>query len=192
MTTSNVYDPSTETFEDDKALERSHVAMRDAGEQVEDTVFVDTFSFSIDEEYELPGTGGQTILFSRMNEGQKSDFQKQTNKDVRIQRTTGDARMQVDPASERHALIRISVTGWTLKKRDHKGNIVGISFDQKLLKEWMMSADPKFVQGLEKAIRESNEWMKNEMTTEEIDREIENLKEQKVRLEEDNAKKESS
>src|SRR5687768_634318 len=91
-----------------------------AGVQLEEEVYEDYYGFDTKEIFNLPD-GKQYIEFQPMNEGAKSKFQKLTNKDVVVERSTGNARMKMDPASERHALITESVTNWKLMRRTDKG-----------------------------------------------------------------------
>lgn len=180
----------TSSFDEDPNIERMHQNMVAGGERIEETVYVDTFAFEVEEVFEIPRSGGQKIFFQRMNEGKKSAYQKLTNQDVRIQRTTGDAKMKVDPAGERHQLIKQSVTGWTLVTRNGRsGDWETVPFDEKTLTNWLNKTNPKIVQDLEKAIREANEWMKNEFTVEEYDKQIEDLQQKRDALAEEEAKK---
>ena len=131
---------------------------------------VDYFGFQADETYVLPD-GKQTITFSIMNEGQKAKFQKMTSRDLVIQRNQ-DARMKMDPANERHELIRSSVTGWNLYRGGQP-----IPFTERNLKDFLELADPRIIEGLEKAIRKANPWLLSEMKSEDIREEIKNLEE---------------
>lgn len=192
-TTSPGQTQDTSSFDGDQSIERMHQNMVAGGERIEERVYVDTFAFEVPEEFEIPKSGGQKIFFVRMNEGKKSAYQKMTNQDVRIQRTTGDAKMKVDPAGERHELIRQSVTGWNLVTRNPQtGEWRDVKFEPSTLADWLKKTNPKIVQDLEKAIREANEWMKNEFTVEEYNKQIEDLIQKRDALEEDEAKKASS
>lgn len=167
------------SFDNDPNIEAIHANMLANGEQIEDMKILDTWAYNIEEEWVFPD-GIQKIFFKRMTEGEKADFQKRTNKDIRVQRSTGDAKMSVDPASERHALIELSVTGWKLYKKVRQGNrevMAETQFDKKALKDWMLNTNPKFVQDLERAIREANEWMKIDASVEALEAEREALDE---------------
>lgn len=182
------------TFDDDPDLERANRNIAESGEQIEERVYVDTFSFIHEEEYVIPRTGGQTIKFMRMNEGKKSEFQRRTNQDIRIQRTTGDAKMRVDAASERHILIELSVTGWTLVRYNSHPGIERweqVRFNEKSLAQWLANADPTIIQGLEKEIRSKNDWMVAEDSEEAIEEQITNLQERLERIREQKAKDET-
>lgn len=179
------------SFDNDPHVEAVHQNMIDAGESIEDLKIIDTWSYNLSEEWVFPD-GIQKIYFKRMNEGEKAEFQKRTNKDIRVQRSTGDAKLSVDPASERHILIMLSVTDWKLYKKVRQGNrevMAETKFDQKALKEWMEGTNPKYVQELEKAIRESNEWMAVEASVDALEKERENLDERiKAAKEQEKAK----
>lgn len=174
------------SFDNDTDLEQTHKNMIDSGHRVEDTVEIDYFGFSSDERWYFPGQAKlpedqkQYLTVQKMNEGAKAKYQKSTNRDIRIQRTTGDARMSVDAVEERHQLIRISVTGAHVKRRLPDGTL---RFDDKkverLISEWLEGGNPDHVQDLEKFIRELNPWMRTDMSTEEIDNEIERLQDLK-------------
>ena len=130
----------------------------------------DYFGFQATETYTLPD-GKQYIEFSIMNEGQKAKFQKMTSRDLVIQRNQ-DARMKMDPANERHELIRSSVTGWNLYRGGQP-----VVFNDRNLKDFLELADPRIIEGLEKAIRKANPWLLSEMKSEDIREEIKNLEE---------------
>lgn len=130
----------------------------------------DYFGFQATETFTLPD-GKQFIEFSIMNEGQKAKFQKMTSRDLVIQRNQ-DARMKMDPANERHELIRSSVTGWNLYRGGQP-----IPFTERNMKDFLELADPRIIEGLEKAIRKANPWLLSEMKSDDIREEIKNLEE---------------
>jgi hypothetical protein len=139
---------------------------------------VDYFGFSQEETYYLPD-GEQYFKFRVMNEGDKSQFQRRTQRDVVVERQSGNARMKMDQAQERHELIRTCVTGWNLYRGGQP-----IQYNERALKDFLELADPKIVEGLETAIRKANPWLLGEMSSEDIRKEIDNLEEMyKVALE---------
>jgi hypothetical protein len=115
--------------------------------------------------------GEQYIEFKVMNEGAKTRFQKLTNQDLTIGRDN-TAKVKMDPAAERHTLIKTSVTNWHMFKG---GEPVGYS--PQVLEKWLEVADPKIVEDLELAIRKANPWLQADMSVEEIDKEIDRLHE---------------
>lgn len=133
--------------------------------------FDDYWNFSKSERFMFPD-GKQWIDFQVMNEGQKSDYQRATNRDITINRKSGNATLRNDIADERHALIKTSVTGWNLRK---DGNWIG--FDKRTLESWLQFANPSLIEDLEVEIRKANPWLQGEMTVEDIDKEIDRLRE---------------
>lgn len=155
-------------------------AARAAGVVTDVPVFTDYFAFEDKQKHTLPD-GVQFFLLSRMNEGQKAKFQRDTRSDITVKRATGDAQMKADPAGERHALIKACVVDWHMLERDAEGRPSPIPFSVsgrgRNLEQWLSVADPKIVEDLEKACRKLNPWLLSEMSVEDIDKEIENLKE---------------
>lgn len=156
-------------------------AARADGVTLEEEVFVDYFGFSDTQKHFLPD-GKQWFMLQRMNEGQKAKYQREIRSDITIQRSTGDAKMKTDPATERHALIKSCVIDWNLRTRDERTReIIQIPFSLSAnkfnLEKWLSVADPRLVEDLEKACRKLNPWLLADMSVEDIDREIESLKE---------------
>lgn len=132
---------------------------------------VDYFGFQQSERFYFPDKVTY-VEYNIMSEGMKSKFQKMTQRDVVVEKGSGNARMRMDPASERHELIRQCVTGWNLVRN---GSLV--PFDSRSLKDFLELADPRLIEDLEKALRKANPWLLGEMASEDIEKEIENLQE---------------
>lgn len=134
---------------------------------------IDYFGFQQTSRYTFPD-GITYFELKAMNEGEKSKFQKLTQRDLVLEKNSGNARFKMDPATERHELIKSSVVGWNLKR-----NGVPVPFEQvgraNPLNDFLELADPKIVEEIELAIRKLNPWLLNDMTVEEIDKQIEEL-----------------
>lgn len=139
--------------------------------------FEDYWSFSQTERYVLPD-GKQWIEFNIMNEGQKSSYQKKINRDIKINRKSGDASIKSDIADERHALIETSVVNWNMRQG---GN--NVAFSVQMLRNWLNVANPRIVEALEFAIRKANPWLQGDMSIEDIDEEIQRLQELRIETE---------
>lgn len=133
--------------------------------------FVDYFGFQSTTKWYLPD-GVQYFEIQVMNEGMKAKFQKSTSKDLIMERKSGDARMRVNPADERHQLIKTCVVNWNLYRGGKPQ-----PFGERALQDFLQLTDPRLVEDLEKEIRKANPWLLGEMSVEDIDKEIENLKE---------------
>lgn len=134
----------------------------------------------------------QWIEFKKMNEGDRGRFQSRTRPDVVMNQKSGEARIPFDQANERKELILTSCTDWHVVRRNAKtgqfelvpwtGNSPGGNLGQ-----WLQTANPALVMELEKTIRKANPWMLQEMSVEQIDKEIadlEDLRRQAVEREE--------
>jgi hypothetical protein len=133
-----------------------------------DEVYEDYWGTDEKHEFYLPD-GKQYFVFQIMDEGAKARFQRKTNQDISIGRDN-TAKVRMDPASERHTLIKESVVDWYLYKDGRP-----VAFDNGKLEKWLSVAPPKIVEDLELAIRKANPWMQAEMTVEMIDEQIRNL-----------------
>jgi len=150
-------------------------ALPDAGESYENYWGVDeTFK------YYLPD-GKQFFEIKPMDEGGKSKFQKMTNKGLRMNQRTQDATIDVDPANERHTLIKESVVGWKIMQKGPEGSWsefpcpADANLRRRNLETILDRFNPKAVQDLEFFIRTKNPWMQADMDVEQIDEEIERL-----------------
>lgn len=127
----------------------------------------------------------QTITFKVMSEGERMDYQRKTNKPIKIDRRDDSATIRPDLAQDRFELIMQSVTDWTLVRKDGD-EWLPIPFSKTMLGNWVKVSSPKIIGELEKAIQKANPWMQAEMSIADIDEEIANLqdlREQKVKEE---------
>lgn len=139
---------------------------------------VDYFGFSGSTTHVLPD-GISRVTIKTMNEGEKSRYQRLTQRDVVLERGSGNARMKVDQSEERHALIETCVVDWNFVR-----NGSPVPFTKQNMNDFLKLADPKIVEDIEKACRKANPWLLGEMTVEDIDREIANLQEMRQVAEE--------
>lgn len=151
------------------------------GIRTEEEVFTDYWGFSDTKNHYLPD-GRQYFIIQRMNEGAKAKYQREIRSDITIQRSTGDAKMKADPATERHALLGACVVGWHILAKDPQTGLpyevpFSHSTGKQNFQSWLAGADPRLVESLEKECRKLNPWLLQEMTVADIDKEIENLKE---------------
>jgi hypothetical protein len=123
----------------------------------------------------VPDQYKQYVTFVSMNEGRRTRYQKKTSRPLHIERENNDARMTVDQAADRHALLETSITGWKIFRGGDE-----LMFRPSLLLEFLKFANPLHIDKLEKAIRDANPWMIAEMTSEQIEKEIANLEQKLV------------
>lgn len=162
-------------------------ALPDEAPDLNDEVYEDYFGFDEQKTFTLPD-GKQHIYFKVMSEGDRARFQSSVNRDITVARQTGDAKISADPAAERHALLSASVTGWSLKRKNNRGEWEDAPFSTgnkgSEFEKWLAKANPKLVDDLEFAIRKANPWMQADMSVEDIDKEIDRLVELKVQVQE--------
>ncbi|MGE0342554.1 MAG: hypothetical protein AB7O86_05760 [Porticoccaceae bacterium] len=130
----------------------------------------DYFGFGGSYEHYLDD-GVSYVELKVFNEGERSSFQNQTNRDVRIHKG-GDASVKMVPGNERHALLKLAIVGWNLRT---KGGPIACTPPN--VDKFIKSSDPRVVDDIEKAIRTQNPWLLADVSIEDIDKEIETLTE---------------
>jgi hypothetical protein len=157
---------------------------------VEEEIFFD--SFTPDERFRffLPD-GKQFIEFKQMTEGDKLSYERQTNRDLRVDQKQGLAHFKVDQGGDRHRLIELVVTGWYLKIRSKNGKgFENYAFTPANLRTWLDQANPKVIADLHsEIIRRNPGVLGSDMEEEDILKEIEDLQEQLVELRKEKAGK---
>ena len=162
--------------------------------QDEERVIENYYGFSEQHRFQLPD-GVQWIDYKIMDEGKRSMFQKLTNKDITLRRQSGDASIKVDPAEERKVLLEQSVVDWYMLKpkpgvanprveSDFEPAKFSIGSPGSEFNQWLAKANPKVVDDLEFAIRKANPWMQADMDVEQIDEEIDRLRDLRKQAEE--------
>lgn len=174
---------------DDAAQE--HIAqteanMKAAGVPTHEPVIVDYFGFEETYVVSLPD-GRQTIEHKVLNEGQKRKYQNSINRDVVIQRATGDAKMRMAPGDERHHLLKQAITGWNMFRNGQP-----YAFSARNLDDFLELAPPKIIDIIEKEVRKANPWLLQELSIEDIDKEIASLQEMREKKVEEEAGKSAS
>lgn len=151
--------------------------MAAAGVPVADSGEVDYFGFSDTKRVKLPD-GKQWVDIKALNEGERTKFQSKTSRDVVVARTSGDARLRMAPELERHALLEEAIIGWSVRRKDpNKGDYYDVPFTRQFLKEFLDTTNPTITNLIEKEVRKLNPWTMNEMSSDDIKREISDLEE---------------
>lgn len=167
----------------------------EAGEIIEDRQYVDYFAEPETHRHYLPD-GKQYFDFQELREGGKALYEKATNKDIRVQRATGDARLAVDPATQRQVMIRLSIVDAVLYQRNSQGRLEQLAFDRnKPGRFWEICFEKlpaKLVQDLYEKIQKVNTWLAADDDLDALKEERERLNERIERAEEEHAKKLSS
>lgn len=167
-----VSDLTQEQIEAEEARARSIEAnMQAAGLPTQVAVQEDYFAFDETHREFLPD-GLTYVEHKELTEGDRRKYLNATNRDVRLQKTSGDAIIRMSPGDERKALLKAAVKGWNF--------LVGgqpLSFNDRNLDKWLEVANPKHIDIVEKAVRKANPWLLAEVSVEELDKEIASLQE---------------
>lgn len=161
-------------------------AMRAAGAATETHSYVDYFDFDDTRRVMLPD-GVSYVEIQVLNEGARRKYLNSTNRDVTIQRATGDARMSIASGDDRVALLTEAIVGWNLQTVDRDGKMADVKFDPRALTRFLDKASPVVIDIIEKEVRIDNPWLTADITIEQIDEQIkqlEEMREQKLREEE--------
>ena len=163
---------STDTdFGHDAAQVSTDNAMRKAGVPVTEVVQVDYFDFEVTRTVTLPD-GISFVEHKELTEGQRKKYLNSINRDVIVHRQTGDARMRMAPGDERHALLLTAISGWNLKRAGQ-----ALPFNEANVKKFLDAASPRVIDLIDKEVRKANAWLIQDMSVEDIDKEIETLQE---------------
>jgi hypothetical protein len=139
-------------------------------------VIEDYFGFSETHRWYFPDKQ-QFLEYQVMNEGAKKQYQTKSNRDVVLERHSGNARLKMDTGEERHQLLIAATVGWYMVRN---GKPIPWAVSQ--FKLWLDGANPRLVEQFEKEVRKANPWLLADMTVEDIDKEIESLEEMKAEI----------
>ena len=159
--------------------------MREAGVSPDTPVQVDYFGFSETHTVYLPD-GKSYLQHQTLNEGSRRKYLNEVNREVKLQKTTGDAIMKVQSGSERMSLLKAALTGWNLQRNGDP-----IAFNPRNVEEFLTVANPKIIDIIEKDVRLKNPWLMAELTLEDIDQQIDELQEMRAKKMEEDEGKES-
>jgi hypothetical protein len=145
-------------------------AMRAEGIDPYEKVQVDYFATVEDSRTVLPD-GVSWVSHKQMNEGDRKRYLKAVNRDLKIQKGTGDAIMKVSAGEDRTALLKVAITGWNLVRGG-----APLAFSPANL-EALLNGPVHVLELIEKDVKKNNPWLFQDATVEDIDEEIERLQE---------------
>ena len=180
-----------EETEDERAERKARAMqeMESTGANTNEHVQVDYFGFDETFKVYLPD-GVSYIEHSVLNEGSRRKYMNSVNREVRLQKS-GDAFMKMAGGDERHALLEAAIVGWNLTRYDQRsGEYKNVRFNKQELQAFLDVAPPSVVDVIEKDIRDKNPWLTGDVTIEDIDEqmaELKELREKKVQEAEGNA-----
>lgn len=167
-----------DTNDRDKQVEE---AMSEAGVSTSDPVQVDYFGFEEVNTVMLPD-GKSYVQHQTLTEGARRKYLNSVNREVRLQKASGDAILRMQTGEERFALLKAALVGWNLVR-----NSQPVPFTTRAVDEFLEKAPPKIIDVIEKDVRKHNPWLMQDVTLEDIDQqiaELEELREQKLKEDE--------
>jgi hypothetical protein len=171
MDTDTAVTPAHITAFDDERTVAMDTEMAAQGVAPLEHVPTDYFAFDEDFVIDLPD-GVSKIFHKVLNEGKRTKYLSKVNRDVKFQKSTGDAIMRVGGGTEKAALLGVAITGWQLTSGGQ-----AVPFSPQNLTRFLESANPKIVDLIEREVKKKNPWLLQDMTVEDIDAEIESLQE---------------
>lgn len=169
-------------YDDDRtrAIEANMLA---DGVSTHEAVQVDYFAFDEIRDYVLPD-GKSIIQLKVLTEGDRRKYLNATNRDVRFQKSSGDAIMRMSPGDEKAALLMASIFGWNLLKDGRQ-----VPCNESSKRQFVDRADPKIIDLIDKEIKKLNPWLLAELSIEDIDKEIASLEDmRRTKLDEEAGK----
>lgn len=127
------------------------------------------------------------IQYNKMNEGQKAKYELRTQSDFELDRRSGNAKVRIDAAKQRHELIAAAASGWNLLAGGQP-----VPFTEQNLRRWISVANPAIVADLADEITKANPWTQEDMTAQDIRDEIKNLEQLLAEKEKEEAEKAGS
>lgn len=183
----------SDTIEAETAEQRDRrikAEMEAGGFNPTQSVAVDYFGVDRTEKVMFPD-GVSYVVIKELDEGARRKYQNATNKDVRLARQTGDAYMKLGAGDDRLALLKVAIVDWNLKRAKSATDptLFDVPFKASELDKFLDKAPTSIVDLIEKRIRKMNSWVEGEITLEDIDKQMEELKEMRERkLEEEEGK----
>jgi len=129
------------------------------------------------------------IEHETLNEGGRRAYLDAVNREVRLKKDSGDAILKMQSGSERKVLLERAIVGWNLLGPDGKPLKFSKGSPGSTLSQFLDQADPAIIDIIEKDVRKKNVWLMNDLSVEDIDKQIAELQEmraEKVKVEEGN------
>ena len=151
-------------------------AMKAEGVSTTEAVVEDYFGFAEDFKVMLPD-GISYIIHSSLNEGARRSYLNNQNRDITVEKVTGNAKVKVMQGEERFALLKAAITGWSLQTKNKVNDLVPVVFTTAKLVEFLEKAPPKIIDIIEKDVRKHNPWLMAQATSDDIREQIKELEE---------------
>ena len=107
--------------------------------------------------------GQTTVTVKRLNEGERRDFMKSTQKPLKVSQADQTVEMMPDMVGTRHALIKAALTDWNFE--------VGgapLPFNPGNVRRLLDEGDPAVIDEIEEAARETNPWLLDDVSLDDL------------------------
>jgi hypothetical protein len=166
-------------------------SMRADGVSTEEPTQVDYFGFDETHTVRLPD-GKSFIVHKELNEGARKDYLNKQNREITVERVTQNMKLKVESGEERFQLLMAAIIDWNLVRKHSKtGETVPVPCNEQTKRDFLKAASPKVVDIIDKAVREANPWLNQELTLEDIDKQMSDLQDLRDRKVKDDAAKNS-
>lgn len=170
-----------ETAEAERAA-RSVEAMRTAGVNTEEAVQDDYFGFEDYRQVDLPD-GKSWVQIKALNEGARRKYQNNQNREVMVERATQNMKFKMETGEERHSLLLQAICDWNLQRTNDGGKgRHNVACNEAEKRMFLDKAPPSVVDVIDREVRRQNPWLRQDMTVEDIDKQIADLTDQKADL----------
>jgi hypothetical protein len=166
-------------------FQQGHQVVPEASD-LEQTVWEDYWGVEDTYRHFLPD-GKQWFDIKKMTEGDRAKYQRDSGMAMIMERRTGDTRINVDAAKDRQALVLNAVENWNLRRQG-----VQVPFNTGMLRDWVGNASPALVDELIHRIRVHNPWLQEDLSVEELEKELQRIQELLDQAKQREAEKESS
>lgn len=155
-----------------------------------DPVPVNYYGGDVTDRYEFPD-GVQWVEVKEFTEGDRRKYLMAINKDIRVERQSGNAYLHNTAGVDRYELLQIAIIDWNLYKPDSEGKMNLVKYNQHELRIFLQQGKPSLFEKIELKVRALNPWLMQDLTIEQIDEQIEQLQETKEIMLREEAGKES-
>jgi hypothetical protein len=128
--------------------------------------------------------GVSYVDVQELDEGGRRKYLNKSNRDIRLERSSGDAHLRMATGDERAILLDLAIFDWNLRTKDPKtGQFISPPCNNLFKSRFLEKASPMVLDKIEKVVRDINPWlMPAEMTVEAIDEQIEELQREREKL----------
>lgn len=160
-------------------------AMLASGQSIETPVQANYFGFTQTHKVMFPD-GVTWVQHATLNEGGRRAYLDAVNREVRLQKTSGDAIMKMATGTERKVLLEAAIVGWNMLGPDGKPMTFSKDSGGSTLSQFLTVADPSIIDIIEKDVRKKNVWLMADLSVEDIDKQIAELYEMReIKVKED-------